>query len=352
MDQFRPRDEQYGVREIQRGIDDLKDFMDRYLRGRGYWFVILIVIILYLISGFYIVGPGQKGVVLLFGKVWALTEPGLRYRLPWPFMSRTVVDVAKLRREEIGYRSDRGRTRSVPAESLMLTADENIVDVHFFVQYRVNDPVKFLFGCLHPVRALRASAEVALRSVVGQNDIDHTMITGRAEVQRDVAKYLQNLLNNYDTGLKVVQARLLSVDPPAQVQEAFHDVVRALEDKQRLKREAEGYMADVLPKARGQKQQEILRAEGYKAQRVIRATGDVARFKKILTEYDKAPRVTRERIYLEAVEQFLPKTRKFVMEGNSSRVLPLLPLMGYEKPGSIPVPAKSQPKAPARKKGN
>jgi membrane protease subunit HflK len=352
MDQFRPRNEQY-TREIQRGMEDVKDFMEKMFKGRGFWIALVVLVLLYFATGTYVVGPGEKGVVLLFGRSVAQTDPGLRYHAPWPFMSHFVVDVAKVRRAEIGFRSEGGRSRSVPAESLMLTGDENIVDVELLVQYQVQDPMKFLFGARNPERALRASAEVALRGVVGENTIDYTMTKGRLEVQQQVQKYLQGLLDDYNTGLLVTQTRLLEVDPPNQVQEAFHDVVRAWEDRERLIREAEGYREDILPKARGEAQQEILGAEAYKARRVIRAKGDAQRFENVLTEYTKAPDITRERLYLEAVQTFLPSARKFVMGGRNSQALPILPLTGMmgegaQKSSRPPSGTASEP----RKKGN
>jgi modulator of FtsH protease HflK len=327
MDQFRPREDQNPVRELQRGVEDIKALLDRFLKGRGTWIMILILIALYLFSGIYIVGPGQRGVVLLFGKLYALTDPGLRYRLPKPFMSHATVDIASVQSAEIGFRSDRSRsaTRAVPAESLMLTGDENIVDVQLFVQFMIQDPVKFLYGAQNPVSTLKASAEVALRGVVGEKDINFTMTDGRSEVQAKVKANLQRLLNNYNTGLVATQVGLQAVDAPTQVREAFQDVVRAGEDRDRLIQEAEGFKADVIPKARGQVQQVIREAEAYKAQRVIRANGDTQRFNNILSEYAKSPKVTRVRLYLESVEQFLPATKKFIMEGGSN-ALPLLPL--------------------------
>ena len=361
MDQFRPREDPNPVREIQRGVEDITDFMSRFFKGRGVFIILLIILALYLASGIYKVDPGEKGVVLLFGKVHSLTDPGLRYRLPKPFMSHAVVDMQKVRRAEVGFRSETRRTRSVPAESLMLTGDENIVDVQLFVQFMVQDPVKFLFGCGQPYTdrdrtdspesALKVSAEVALRGVVGENTIDYTMTKGRTEIQQKVEVYLQKLLNNYNTGLLVTEARLLVVDPPAQVQDAFHDVVRAWEDRERLITEAEGVREDVVPKARGQAQQEIREAEAFKAQRVIRARGDGERFTTILLEYLKSPRVTRERLYLESVEHFLPPTRKYIMEGGNSRVLPLLPLTG-PFPGGSSQAAPAGQEQPADKKGN
>jgi modulator of FtsH protease HflK len=351
MDQFRPREDPNPVWELQKGLDDVKNMFNRFLGGMGTWIVVIVLAALYLSSGFYIVGPGEKGVVLLFGKVHTISEPGLRYRLPKPFMTHMIVDVSRVRRAEIGFRSDGNRTRPVAAESLMLTGDENIVDVQLFIQYMVQDPVKFLFGCDMPEKTLQQSAEVALRGAVGENSIDHTMTTGRMEVQKRVEVALQRLLDLYNTGLLATQARLLVVDPPAQVQEAFHDVVRAWEDRERLIKEAEGFQEDIIPKARGQAQQEIQQAEGYKGQRVIRAKGDAERFNRILIEYSKYPNVTRERLYLEGVEQFLPPTKKFVVESSSGGVVPLLPLMDRIGVPTPERPKVAEPEQPAPKKG-
>lgn len=341
MDQFKPRQDQYSVQDLQKGAEEFKAMVEKYFRGRGPIIIIIILLLLYLATGFFVVGPGEKGITLLFGKVWNVADPGLRYRLPRPFMRHFIVDVAKVRRAEIGYRSDGQRERPVPAESLMLTGDENIVDVQLFVQYMVQDPVKFLFGCRQPEMALRTSSEVALRGIVGENTIDYTMTKGRMDVQQKVQKYLQKLLDEYNTGLLATQVRLLVVDPPAQVQEAFHDVVRAWEDRERLIREAEGYQEDILPKARGEAQSKINAAEAYRERRVIRAKGDAERFEQILKEYQLAPEITRERLYLETVASFLPRTRKFIMGGASSGVLPLLPLS--EQTGSFPSGKSSSP---------
>lgn len=351
MDQFRPRDEQDPVREIERGVENAKRWLERMFKGRGAWLIILVVVLGYLLSGFYRVGPGEKGVVLLFGKVSAITDPGPRYRLPRPFMEHYIVDVARVRRAEIGYRSTGTQAhQTVPAESLMLTGDENIVDVEFLVQYEVRDPRKFLFGAHQPELALRASAEVALRGVVGENTIDFTMTKGRMEVQQQVGEYLQKLLDTYNTGIQITQARLLKVDPPSNVKEAFHDVVRAWEDRERLVREADGYREDVVPKARGQAKQEVRNSEAYKARRVIRAQGDAERFKEILAEYSKAPPVTRERLYLETIERFMPNVRKVIVERGDSKVLPLLPLSGFGK-GLIGEENQEPSPTPGQKKG-
>jgi membrane protease subunit HflK len=278
--------------------------------------------------------------VLLFGRVVDQTEPGLRYRLPTPFQQHRIVDIATVRRAEVGFRAAGGSSRSVPAEALMLTGDENIVDVQLFVQYLVRDPVQFLFRARQPETALHSSAEVALRAAVGENSIDYTMTEGRVEVQDRVKKQLQALLDLYGTGLQVAEARLLVVDPPREVKEAFHDVVRAWEDRERLIKESEGYAEGVVPKARGEAVQMLRAAEAYREQRLIRARGDADRFARIHREYVKAEAVTRDRLYLEMIDRVLPKTRTLVLEprGDGGGVVPLLPLGDFvldRKPAKV-----------------
>ncbi len=343
MERFQHRQDQNPMKELQRNFEEFRNWFNNFMKGWGIWVVGVIAIILYILSGFYVVGPGEKGVELLFGKEYSITEPGLCYRLPKPFMNQIVVDVSKVRRAEIGFRSDGSRTRSVPAESLMLTGDENIVDIQFFVQYTVQDPAKFLFGVESPENTLRVSAEVALRGIVGENTIDYTMTKGRMEIQKKVEVYLQKLLDNYNTGLLVTQARLLVVDPPPQVQEAFHDVVRAWEDRERLIKEADGYSEDIIPKARGNAQQEIRQAEAYKVERVIRAQGDAKRFSLVLGEYIKAPAVTRERLYLESTERFLSPARKFITQGTDSKLIPLLNIADPDKVFQTPTASNTEP---------
>jgi len=331
-------------------VESLRGRWQKFHPGIQLWFLLLIIPLLWLGSGFYVVGPGERGVVMLFGKAVDQTEPGLRYRFPWPIETHELVDIAQVRRAEVGFRTSnadltsrgaRGSTRSVPQEALMLTGDENIVDVQLFVQYRVQDPVKFLFASYVPEDILHTSAQVALRGVVGQNSIDYTMTDGRVEVQEQVKTYLQKLLDTYQTGLLVSEARLLVVDPPSEVRDAFHDVVRALEDRERLVKEAEGYREDIVPKARGEAAQMVQQAEGYKAQRVIRAQGDAGRFLSVLEEYNKAKTVTRDRLYLESMERIMPNMEKFILDqnGKGSGVLPLLPLKGMN---AQPVSGKSE----------
>jgi membrane protease subunit HflK len=223
-------------------------------------------------------------------------------------------------------------------EAQMLTGDENMVMVQLFVQYLVQDPVAYLFRVHDAEAVLKASAEIALRSTVGQNTIDFTMTEGRVQAQAQVKMRLQELLDQYQTGLLVTEARLLAVDPPTDVSDAFHDVVRAFEDRERLVKESEGYAEQVVPAARGRAAQMVLEAEGYREQRRIRAEGDAARFLALLTEYRKAPEVTRERLYLESIERTLADADIYVL-GSSSGVLPFLPL-------TDPVSAVTSPVTP------
>jgi membrane protease subunit HflK len=323
--------------DLEQQLALLQERVQRWNTGKAASLAAVVIVALWLASGLYVVGPGERGVVMLFREAKEQTEPGLRYHLPWPIQSHIVVDVSQVRRAEIGFRttdssyemSGRGGTRTVPQEALMLTGDENIVEVQLFVQYRVQDPVKFLFGAHDPENVLHTSAQVAMRSVVGQNTIDYTMTDGRLQGQEQIKSDLQKLLDAYQTGLLVTEARLLVVDPPAEVRDAFHDVVRALEDRERLVKEAEGYQEDVVPKARGEASQMVQQAEAYKAQRVIRAQGDANRFGAVLAEYEKAPAVTRDRLYIESMERVLPTMNKVILnQDGKNGVLPLLPLRG------------------------
>lgn len=328
MNTWPPRN---SVPDFEAHLRSLKTWLDHWGRRRVVGLLLIAAGLLWLASGLYVVGPGERGVTLLFGRVVGQTEPGLRYRAPAPIQQHNIVDVSTVRRAEVGFRAERGSTRAVPGESLMLTGDENIVDVQLFVQYLVGDPVKFLFRARNPEVALHSAAEVALRAAVGENTIDYTMTEGRVDVQDRVKRQLQELLDLYGTGLLVTEARLLVVDPPREVREAFHDVVRAWEDRERLIKEAEGYREDVLPKARGQAAEMVQAAEAYRQQRLIRAEGDATRFLSVLKEYRRAEVVTRDRLYLETIDRVLPQAQKFILDAGGERggVLPLLPLQGF-----------------------
>lgn len=309
------------------------------------------LVVLWLISGVYMVGPGERGLVLTFGRLTNLTNPGLHYRLPRPFQAHAIVDIAQVRTAEIGYRTEAGRARTVNEEAQMLTGDENLVEVQLFIQYLVQDPVSFLFEVRNAEEVLLASAEIALRSTVGQNTIDFTMTEGRVEAQNQVKALLQDLLDEYRTGLIVTETRLLAVDPPLEVRDAFHDVVRAFEDRERLVQEAQGYAERVVPAARGDAAQLVLEAEAYREQRVIRAEGDATRFLALVEEYRRAPEVMRERLYLESIENILGDSNIFVLDTTNGGVLPFLPL-NNQADAPVQAPAAAPAAVPTPIPGN
>jgi len=309
---------------------------------------IALVALLWLASGIYVVSPGQQGVVRQFGRELNKTGPGLQYRLPWPVQQADVVSVEAIRRIEVGFRtSDKGQPVRVNSEALMLTGDENIVEAQVIVQYRVRDASQYLFRLREPDEALRAATEVALRSVVGGMKIDDILTVGRAQAQADARTFLQRLVDSYEAGILVTDVKLQVVDPPEQVKDAFHEVVRAREDREKVINEARGYTEDILPKARGQAQEVLRGAEAYRERRVIEAQGDAAKFTALLQEYAKSKDVTRARLHLEVIERVLAKTDKILMDANAgSNLLPFLPLRGNQQ--VTPQPASSQPAPPAQ----
>ena len=298
-------------------------------RGAGLWFVLVILIIGgWLATGFYQVGPGEQGVVRQFGKLSDQTDPGLRYHLPWPIQRVDVVNMALVRRLELGFRSGGGdRAQRVTEEALMLTGDQNIVEAQMIVQYRVRDAARYLFHVREPESVLKDAAEVALRSIAGSTTIDDLLTIGRAQAEEQTLAFMQRQLDDYQAGLLIQNVKLQVVDAPEQVRDAFHDVVRALEDRERLINEARGYAEDVIPKARGEAERLVFEAEGYKQERIIRAQGDVSKFVQVLEEYEKAPEVTRARLYLETMNQVLPNVEKVITDGAiGDNILPFLPL--------------------------
>lgn len=300
--------------------------------------IIPILLLIWLLSGIYIVGPDEQGVVRRFGKVVRITEPGPHYRLPTPIEKVDKPKIQQARRIEIGFETisqgPPARYRFHTEESLMLTGDEQIIDAQTAVQYKIKDAADYLFN----VRNLEGSqgtikdaAEVALRQVVGERPIDDVLIDEKLQVEIDILELLQRIMDGYESGIRITEVKLQTVQPPKEVASAFSDVVSAKEDKDKLIQEAEGYKEDVIPKARGEARSIILAAEAYKEEKVKRAEGDVAKFLAVLAEYEKAKDVTRKRLYLETMEQVLPDIRKFIIDSEASGgVLKLLPLEGAQ----------------------
>lgn len=322
-----------GPSEPQVSMDEvIKSLTENFRRLR--FPLLALIVAIWMASGVYIVSPGEVGVVRQFGRHVAITNPGPNYHLPWPFQTASVVNMEVVRRAEVGFRSSvrdgQGSARRVPEESLMLTGDENIVEAQVLVQYRVKDPAQFLFKVRDPEFALRGATEVAIRGVMGNTTIDDALTVGRATVEAQTSEFLQRLLDNYETGLQVLEVKLLVVDPPDEVKDAFHEVVRAFEDRERLIKQAEGYMEDVVPKARGDAQRVVLDAEAYQEQRVRQASGEAEQFLLMLEAYRGAEKVTRERLYLETIEKVLGQTKKYIIDSQAAggNLLQFLPLGG------------------------
>jgi modulator of FtsH protease HflK len=310
----------------------------------GLIFIVGIVIaIIWAGTGFYTVGPDQEAVLRTFGKkLPGTTSGGLHWHYPAPIGNRNVVAVTTTRRMELGFRSGADGftvSQSVTNESLMITGDENIVDVQAVVQYRISDLQNFLFEVDDPGdadrgvpagapdgRTLRDIAETALRQVVGARNIDDVLTTEKEQVQTEVLLQMRKLAADYNTGLDVLQVLLQNVNPPLEVQSAFEDVVRAREDRERLINLAEAYEAAEIPKASGEAAKITEAAEGFKQGRIARAQGEADGFDAILEGYEGSPEVTRQRLYLEAMEEILPGITKFIL--SDSGVLPFLPLTG------------------------
>ncbi len=268
------------------------------------------------LSGIYIVDQGKEGVVLQFGAFSSITDPGPHW-YPRFIDTVDVVDVANVRSVNIGRTTD---------EALMLTEDENIIDIKFTVQYKVKDARNYLFSVRDPDLTLRQVTESAVREIVGKNTLDYIITDGRVVVSADIGRLIQKILNSYSTGITVVNLNMQNAQPPEQVQQAFDDAIKAREDKQRRINEAEAYSNGVLPRARGGAARIVQEAKGYQAQVVARAEGETDRFLMVLRQYKKAPKVTRERLYLDTMEKVMANSRKVVVDVKNSNNLMYLPL--------------------------
>ena len=295
-----------------------------------------LAVVFWLLTGVYMVGPDEVGVIRTFGAYTHQTQPGLNWHYPYPIQTVKTPKVTEVKRIEIGFRTTRnGQYRTVEKESLMLTGDENIVDAELIVQYRIKEPENYLFKIVEPELTVREASEASLRTIVGMNNIDETLTTGKFRIQEEAKKQIQAILDKYESGIQVVAAQLQDVSPPKQVIAAFKDVASAKEDKNRLINQAEGYRNDVIPKARGEAEAMIRGAEGFKESRIKRAEGDVAKFNAVLKEYRKAKDITRERLYLETMEKVLPGVEKVIVpdkdSGNMLNLLNLTTSKGGEK---------------------
>ncbi|MEN3186241.1 MAG: FtsH protease activity modulator HflK [Atribacterota bacterium] len=308
----------------------------RFLKKLGSYLV-LVVFAIYLLSGIYIVGPDEMGVIKRLGSFVGSVPPGIHYHLPYPFEAVTRPKITEVRRVEVGFRTIHpgppARYELRPEESLMLTGDENIVSCQYIVQYRISDPYRYLFNIKNPEMAVKSAAEAAMREVVGKKTIDEVLTIGRAAIQAETMNLLQNILDRYSSGLRVIAVQLQDVQPPQEVMSAFKDVASAREDRARFINEAQAYQNQIIPQARGEAAQIIKEAEAFRETRIREAEGETERFRKLLEEYRLGKVIVRERLSLEVLQKVFSKTRKFVFDSEKTAqdVLKFLPL--YQEKG-------------------
>ena len=329
------------IREIQNKI---KNFLPggSASGGKPIGLILLILVFVWLASGLYRVLPDEQGVVIRFGKFIKTTQPGLNYHIPFPVEAVETPKVTKVNRIDIGFRSERdsgfssgGGVADVPQESLMLTGDENIVNIDFSVFWVIKDAGKFLFKIQDPEGTVKAAAETAMREVIAKSKIQPILTEGRSVIEIETQEIIQSILDDYESGIQITQVQSQKVDPPDQVINAFRDVQAARADMERSKNEAEAYSNDVIPRARGEAAKILQAAEAYKNQVVAKAEGEASRFISIYNEYAKAKEVTQERMYLETMEKVLAGIEKVIIEKNvGSGVVPYLPLPELNKKGS------------------
>ena len=292
-----------------------------------------IALVLWMLTGIYVVGPDEVGVVQTFGKYSRAAQSGLNYHFPFPIEKVSTPKVTEVKRIEIGFRTvGKNQYQTIARESLMLTGDENIVDAEMIVQYKIKDPVAYTFNFIEPELTVRQASEASLRTVIGRHNIDEALTSGKFMIQEESKELIQNILDKYDTGILVVAVQLQDVSPPEQVIAAFKDVASAKEDKNRMVNQAEGYRNDIIPKARGEAQAEIREAEGYKEARISRAEGDVSKFNAVLKEYRKSKEVTETRMFLETAEEILSDREKIIVPDGKegSNLINLLNLKAKE----------------------
>ena len=288
--------------------------------------IVIVIFLVWLATGFYIVDQGSRGVVLTFGENTAITLPGPRWHIPYPIETVEIVNQEQVRTIEVGYRSlGEGATQQLK-ESLMLTGDENIIDLQFAVQYNLKSVEDFLFNNRSVEGSVRGAAETAIREVVGKSDMDFVLYEGREEIAIKTKSLMQSILDLYQTGINITSVTMQNAQPPQQVQAAFDDAVKAKQDLERQKNEGQAYANDIVPKARGTASRLTAEANGYKISIENEALGNASRFDQILAEYIRAPEVTKKRLFLETQEQIMSTVSKIVIDQKGSNSLLYLPL--------------------------
>lgn len=324
---------------IRKGQERLKGVLPGGVGGKsGIFLLVAIILGLWALTGFYRVQPAEQGVVLRFGEYVRQVGDGLHYHLPWPIETVTKPKVAQQNRIDVGYRSSTTtgrpvRQASFNEESLMLTGDENIVDIDFTVFWRIKDAGPFLFNIESPQEiTIKAVAESAMREVIGKTPIQAALTEGREDIEFETQELIQRTLDDYNAGVIVTEVKLERVDPPDQVIDAFRDVQAAEADRERYRNEADAYANNIIPEARGRANQMIQEAEAYKEQVIAKASGEASRFTAVYEEYAKAKDVTKKRIYLETMEEILDNMDKIIIDDDAgSGIVPYLPLPEVEK---------------------
>lgn len=342
---------------LRRGQDRLRGLLPGgdNSGGRLVVLAVIVVFVLWLATGIYRVNPDEEGVIRRFGAYSQTTTSGLHYHLPAPIESVETPKVTRINRTDVGFNTEntgRGIGRqTLPEESLMLTGDENIVDINFSVFWVIKDAQAYLFNVRTPEATVKSAAEAAIREVVGRTPIASVLAEGRRQVETDTEALLQSILDGYGAGLQVTQVQLQKVDPPQPVIEAYRDVQKARADQERLKNEAEAYQNNIVPLARGDAEQKVQNAEAYRQEIIARSQGDAQRFLSVLTAYQANKEVTAERLYLETMEDVLKNANKVLIDKSAEGVVPYLPLPGLtgKQPTSLlpppGTPAMSQPKS-------
>ena len=317
---------------IRKGQDRVRRMMPggRGFGPMGIGLIILGLLVVWGITGFYRVGTNEQGVVLRFGKYLDTTEPGLHWHWPTPIERVLLPSVTSVQQVDIGFQflGDRrgAQKRAVPAESLMLTGDQNIIDIQFTVQWRINDAKQFLFEIRNQEQTIKIAAESAMREVIGRTDIQPALAEARGEVEIAARALLQQTLDEYESGIAITGLVLQQVQPPAQVIDAFNEVQRALQDRDRLKKQAEAYEREIIPRAKGDAVRVTEGAEAYRERLVNEAEGEAQRFLQVYEAYKDNPEVTRKRMYIETLQDVLSGADKVIMEGGTQSPLPYLPL--------------------------
>ena len=301
------------------------------LGGRGIALIAAVLIGIWFLSGFYRVQTDQQGVVLRFGEWVNTTQPGLNWHLPYPIETVMTPSVERINQIDIGFRQIGGgqssSERDVEGESLMLTGDQNIIDIDFSVQWKISDAGRYLFNIRDPEGTVKIAAESAMREIIGRTDIQPALTEARAEIEGKTKDLLQEILSSYESGILVTGLKLQNVQPPDQVVDAFNDVQRALQDRDRLRNEAQAYRNDLIPQARGEAQKMIQEAEAYRERIINEAEGEAERFNQVLSAYKLNPAVTKRRMYLETMQNVFARTDKVLMDANSTGgTVPYLPL--------------------------